>query len=94
MIRVSITELKNQLSRYIRLVRKGEVIEIMDRSVPVARLEAIKSTSGDNQLRDALIQDGVIAPARAKPTDALLKSPPVPCKADAVQALIEERGDR
>lgn len=94
MIRVSITELKNKLSSYLRLVCEGEVIEITDRSVPVARLEAIKSTAGDDAVRERLIRDGIVAPARAKPKRALLDTPPVPCRGDAVRALIEERGDR
>lgn len=94
MIRVSITELKNKLSSYLRLVREGEIVEIMDRSVPIARIESIKSTSSDDAVRDRLVRDGIVAPARVKPKRALLETPPVPCQGDAVRALIEERGDR
>jgi prevent-host-death family protein len=36
---VTITEAKNQLSALIDLVRAGESIVVLDRGVPVARLE-------------------------------------------------------
>jgi prevent-host-death family protein len=38
MIRVTISQLKNQLCRYLRAVRGGEVVEVLDRNTPVARI--------------------------------------------------------
>jgi len=38
MIRANITEIKNRLSHYLRLVKGGEEIEIMDRKTPLARI--------------------------------------------------------
>jgi antitoxin (DNA-binding transcriptional repressor) of toxin-antitoxin stability system len=38
MIQVGISEIKNRLSYYLRLVRGGEQIEILDRKIPLARI--------------------------------------------------------
>ena len=38
MIQVNISEIKNRLSFYLRLVRGGEQIEILDRNTPLARM--------------------------------------------------------
>src|SRR5262245_10769457 len=47
MKQASVTELKNQLSRYLRLVKRGETIEILEHSVPVARLEGVQGRGAD-----------------------------------------------
>jgi prevent-host-death family protein len=94
MKRVSVTELKNKLSKYLRLVKEGETVEIVERSVPIARLTRIPGVSDGESLLERLVRDGIVSPARRKPTRALIKDDPVPCRGDAVQALIEGRGDR
>lgn len=38
MKRVGIAELKNALSRTLRLVERGEVVEVLDRARPIARI--------------------------------------------------------
>lgn len=45
MIRASVSEAKNRLSYFIRLVRGGEVVEIMDRNTPVARIVHVSKSS-------------------------------------------------
>lgn len=40
MVTTSISELKNKLSSYIDRVRAGETILVLDRGIPVARMEA------------------------------------------------------
>ena len=45
MIRANITEIKNRLSHYIRLVQGGEQIEILDRNTPRARLVSITESN-------------------------------------------------
>ena len=50
MIQVSISEIKNRLSYYLRLVRGGEQIEILDRKTPLARLSHVsRSESQANE---------------------------------------------
>ena len=93
MRQVSVTELKNKLSQYLRLARKGEIIEVLDRSVPIARLQGLAEYAipGDAQL-GRLLRDGIVTRAKRKPGRGKLKSQPIPCRVDVVQVLIEERG--
>jgi len=95
MLRVSVTDLKNKLSRYLRLVKRGETIEVCERAVPIARLEGVgpRPAEDDDPLR-RLVKDGVVTPAAAGPNRKLLQLAPVPCAVDAVKVLVEERGDR
>lgn len=69
MIRTNISNLKNRLSHYLRLVRAGEVVEITDRKVPLARIEAIDSyndlDAGNGWLR-RMVEDGAIIGPRSK----------------------------
>jgi prevent-host-death family protein len=41
-----IAEVKNHLSRYLALVRKGEVVRILDRNIPVAQIVPINDATG------------------------------------------------
>jgi len=95
MKQVSVTDLKNQLSRYLRLVKRGETIEILEHSVPIARLEGVTvhEGSGEGQL-ERLRRDGIVRPARRRARGDLVKELPVPCGADPAQAVIDERGNR
>lgn len=95
MKRIAITELKNRLSEYLRLVKRGETIEILEHSVPIARIEAMRPANGKSaDVTERLVRAGM---ARA-PTIRMEKSfwsfTPVPCTGDAVAAVIDERGDR
>ena len=95
MRRVDVSELKNRLSEFLRLVKRGETVEVRERSVPIARIQGLSTRprAGDGRLK-RLLREGVVAPAESGPYLALLKHPPVRAERDPVQALIEERGDR
>jgi len=49
MIRVNITEIKNRLSHYLRLVKGGDEIEIVDRKTPLARVVGIANAPDSKQ---------------------------------------------
>lgn len=67
MTSVGIRELKNNLSRYIRRLRRGEVIAVTDRGRVVAELQSPESAAGQPMSRTAryaeLVAAGVIRPA-------------------------------
>ena len=69
MIRTNISNLKNRLSHYLRLVRAGEVVEIMDRKSPLARIEAVDgiqgADSGDGWLK-RMVELGIISAPKRK----------------------------
>ena len=99
MKRVAVSQLKNRLSEYLRLVKRGETIEILERSVPIARIEGLNprtSAAGPrNEQFERLVRAGLIkSPKQKLDVKAFLAMPLVPCSVDAVKILIEERGDR
>ena len=51
MIRANISELRNGLSAYLRNVRRGESVLILDRNVPIARLTPIEAAAGVHKER-------------------------------------------
>lgn len=94
MLVATITEAKNGLSALIDHVRGGESVLIVDRGIPVARLESAVSIGPDDDGRIARLErQGAIRSAR-KPlaTELALRAPPSPRRgASAVQALLEDR---
>ena len=99
MLQVKIAELKNHLSRYLRVVRAGEEVEVMDRNRPIARLTPISSSGKDSapgmtaeeKARfEELVRQGLIRPARGKIPKEVLRNAP-PGKPGVLAALIEER---
>jgi prevent-host-death family protein len=73
MISAGIKELKNNLSRFLALVKAGEEILITERGSPVARI--VKENQGDKSIRAALgplVQKGMIAlPSRSLKKDRI-----------------------
>ncbi len=95
MIVATVTEAKNRLSALLDRVRAGETVLIVDRGVPVARLESAAATEPD-QLdgrlarleRAGLIRRGT----GTLPREIIEEEPPALLRdADAVAMLIEER---
>jgi len=92
--RATITDAKNHLSSLLAEVRSGETIVIMDRGVPIARLESLTATesAGDGRLA-RLRRSGAVRPAEGEPHIELLLSPPPASRAGSslTQALLDER---
>ena len=89
----TITEAKNGLSALIDRVRSGESVLILDRGVPVARLEPVAAFPDQRGRLRRLERAGVIRVGDAPPPLDLLRTPApqlVP-GASAVQALLAER---
>jgi len=40
----SVTELKANLSKYLRMVRRGSEVQVLERGVPIARLVGLQGT--------------------------------------------------
>ncbi len=84
---VTIADLKNNLSRYLREVRRGEPFVVLSRDVPVARLSPIESEGRLLDVRPPI-------PGALRPCDASLPAPLTPPGTDVVALLLEERGTR
>ena len=92
---VNIGELKNHLSGYLQLVRKGEEIVIRDRNVPVARILPFRQDAEwDREAQ--LVAAGVLKmPEKEVDWDAFFQLPAGNVSTEvAVQAAVKGRGDR
>jgi len=82
MKQVRIAELKARLSEYLRAVRRGETIAVLDRETPVAEIVPVRD-------RTAL---RVRKPAPGTPPPNRVRLPkPANLDVDVVQLLLEER---
>ena len=94
MKRASISEAKNNLSALIHGVQEGSPVLIVDRGLPVARLESVQGIGSlDDDRLARLVQQGVVRPARgATPNKIVAAKPPSLRRgASAVRALLDER---
>lgn len=88
----SVSELKANLSRYLREVRRGGEVEVLDRGAPVARL--VPPAGGDHRgVRERLIGSGLLTPGSGSAA-AILESPPLALPAGLSEALAEDRAER
>jgi len=96
MITATISKTKNELSRYLDAVRKGETILILDRNRPIAQIQPLSGGTGVGSARlDELLAGGLIS----RPTGSTISWPakllaPVSNEGEyvgSVEALIEER---
>lgn len=83
---VGIAELKSRLSEYLRRVRRGARITVLDRKTPIARLEPVARGPASLTVRSP-------APDAPKPRDVRFP-PPLKLGADVLRLLDEERGER
>jgi prevent-host-death family protein len=58
---IGIRELRQNASRYLRMVRDGESIEVTDRGEPIAMITPIKKTE---TVLERLIREGRATPAK------------------------------
>jgi prevent-host-death family protein len=85
----AVTDLKNRLSHYLRLVARGESVTITDHGQPVARLSRVESGAADAV---SLVAAGLARPPLAPlPPDFLERKLPV---ADVRKTVLEDREDR
>lgn len=78
-----IAELKSRLSEYLRAVRGGETITVLDRETPVAQIIPV---------RDQAVSLRIRKPAPGAPPPNRVPLPkPLKIKTDVVELLLEER---
>ena len=94
MLVATITEVKNTLSALIDRVRGGESVLIVDRGIPVARLESAVGGDLDADGKIARLERaGAVRAARKPPASEVLAEPPPDLRrgASAVGGLLDER---
>ncbi|WP_420621758.1 type II toxin-antitoxin system Phd/YefM family antitoxin [Candidatus Poriferisodalis sp.] len=88
---VSVSELKANLSRYLREVRRGGELQVTDRGTPVARL--VPPAEPEDEHLSRLIKLGVLRAGQGDAA-AVLDEPPLQIPTSLAEALAEEREDR
>lgn len=91
MQKVTISQLKNRLSAYLRRVRAGETVLILDRDLPVARLERVGGEAPADDRLSRLERAGLLRRSRGPLPAAALREPAPPSARSVLDALIEER---
>lgn len=93
---VNIAELKDRLSHYLRLVRRGEALLVRDRDQVIARIEPagdIAESPGSDEERLADLERRGILRRRRAPIDRALFEGRPRTDGDAVAALLAERDE-
>ena len=93
MEKVSVSQLKDQLSAYLKKVRAGQTVVVTDRNKPVARLEPIGPTAWDSERIAELVRQGLVSMPKAPPLtiEEIRRMRPVVPGARLLEALLEER---
>lgn len=92
MKQAKISEIRDHLSGYLRRVRQGEIIEVTDRDVPIARIVPIEPAARDEQSwikrlrRSGLGRGGPMRGVKEILNKRLKQKP-----AGVLDALLEER---
>jgi len=91
MEKATISQMKNHLSSYLRKVKAGVTVLILDRDQPVARLESVKKTKGGEESLARLERAGLLKRGTTFiPLKRLRPDPPM-SKKSVLDALLEER---
>jgi prevent-host-death family protein len=95
MEKATVSQLKNELSAYLRKVRAGATVLVYDRDVPIARLVPLEPRLTGSDLEDRLARleaKGLIRRGRG---GAVELPPPLPDGEGAglVEALLAERDE-
>jgi prevent-host-death family protein len=92
----SVTELKANLSRYLRMVQRGSEVQVLDRGVPIARLVGLDTASGvtEKGRLDRLERAGILRRGTSDLRWLVAEAPLDAPEANVSDALEDEREDR
>jgi antitoxin (DNA-binding transcriptional repressor) of toxin-antitoxin stability system len=92
MEKTNISNLKNRLSAYLRKVRSGESVLVLDRNVPIARIERVGAPATDQ--RFARLEAAGLVRRASKPLPLKKLARKLPQSRESVlEALLEERSE-
>jgi prevent-host-death family protein len=93
MASVGITELKAQLSKYLRMARRGVEVQVLERGVPIARLVGMPNTADrDSEVLERLVATGIARRGNGR-VKALVRRR-LPIAVGLLSAVGEDREDR
>lgn len=95
MVRATISEVKNGLSAFLRQVRRGESVLVLDRKVPVACIVPPSQApkGGGMDVRLARLEEAGIVVRRRSASPLHVLGEPVTSRGEVLDALLDERRD-
>jgi antitoxin (DNA-binding transcriptional repressor) of toxin-antitoxin stability system len=94
---VGVRELKNQLSRYLQMARKGEYVLVTDRGEVVAELRQVDSNTLRSQMPPeltGLVDRGLVSLGAENGADVYPRMNKISGAPSALKLLEEERSNR
>lgn len=91
MEKATISQVKNRLSAYLRKVRAGETVLILDRDQPVAVIEGVRDIERTDERLARLESKGLIRRATEPLDTKSLRTEPIEGGETVLEALLEER---
>jgi len=94
MKQAKISDLKNNLSRYLDLVRNGEVIQVLNRNTPVATIMGSppgRSGEKDEELLARMERKGLVRRGNVRLIQKILDDPLHNGNSGVLEALLDER---
>jgi antitoxin (DNA-binding transcriptional repressor) of toxin-antitoxin stability system len=94
---VGVRELKNQLSQYLQMARKGEYVLVTDRGEVVAELRQVDSNTLRNQMPPelaGLVNRGLVSLGAENGVDVYPRMKRIPGGPSVLKLLEEERSER
>lgn len=89
---VSVTEAKNNLSKLLKKVKHGQTVLILDRKIPVARLEPLNGTEpGEDPRITELVRQGVLKRGKGKLPKDFWTRPLPKLRGSLVEAVLKNR---
>ena len=87
-----VSELKNELSRFLRAVKAGETVIVLERGLPVAELHPRARKKGSSTTQLDLLEDrGMIRRGDVKKVKAFSFPSASPSPSGVLESLLEER---
>ena len=93
---VGVRELKNRLSQYLQMARKGEYVLVTDRGEVVAELRQVDSNTLRNQMPSelmGLVDRGVVSLGAENGVDVYPRIKRIPGGPSVLKLLEEERSE-
>ena len=93
---VGVRELKNRLSQYLQMARKGEYVLVTDRGEVVAELRKVDSNTLRNQMPSeltGLVDRGLVSPGAENGVDVYPRMGRNPAVPSVLKLLEEERSE-
>ncbi|MBM3502829.1 MAG: type II toxin-antitoxin system prevent-host-death family antitoxin [Alphaproteobacteria bacterium] len=87
---VTVSELKDRLSEFLRHVKQGETVIVTDRKRPIAKIEPLRAAIDDSELQRMAAEGILRLPIERYSSGALPLDPPR-AKRSVLEALLEER---